>query len=607
MRFALVWIRRVRQGGQERAAMWLVFAVLTVAILYPVASLIRKSLQVSERDQTLTLRWYQDLASAAGIRAIATTALLIVTAGLLSVVLGLVLAWMVERVEVRVVFLARMVPIFPLLVPGVMGAAAWAFLLSPNAGYLNVALRSLTGSHAEEGPLNIFSLWGVIFVVTLYVVPFTYTVFYPAFRSMDGAMEEAAQIAGAGPFTVARTVTFGLVRPAVLGAILLAFVLSIEHFIIPFMLGFGKLTVLTTRIYRFMAITFPSNVGAAAATSMLALIPSLLFLTLQHRLLRRGSYAVIGGKGGGARKIRNPIVRWVSGLTLLGYALLAFVLPMAGILLVALQRFWNGHITLKSLSLSGFSTLQHDYPQWVSAVKTSALLALIGSTMSVLLAFVIAYLSIRVRSRAARALDIVGTVPAGIPATVFGVGFLMAFIRPPLALYGTIWLLVLAYLVIFIPFAIRPVAAAIRQVAPELEDASRMSGDTWWGAVGRITVPLVMTSLLAAWALLFLMLSREVAASVFLAAAGQKLIGPVIFELWANGQAQILAVFSLVVIAGSAVFVGLAQWMATRQTIRLGFSRPIADRARGRTVAAAPPPVPVPDLPDASADERVVR
>jgi iron(III) transport system permease protein len=190
---------------------------------------------------------------------------------------------------------------------------------------------------------------------------------------------------------------------------------------------------------------------------------------------------------------------------------------------------------------------------------------------------------------------------------VFGVGFLMAFIRPPLALYGTIWLLVLAYLVIFIPFAIRPVAAAIRQVAPELEDASRMSGDTWWGAVGRITVPLVMTSLLAAWALLFLMLSREVAASVFLAAAGQKLIGPVIFELWANGQAQILAVFSLVVIAGSAVFVGLAQWMATRQTIRLGFSRPIADRARGRTVAAAPPPVPVPDLPDASADERVVR
>jgi hypothetical protein len=116
-----------------------------------------------------------------------------------------------------------------------------------------------------------------------------------------------------------------------------------------------------------------------------------------------------------------------------------------------------------------------------------------------------------------------------------------------------------------------------------------------------------MTSLLAAWALLFLMLSREVAASVFLAAAGQKLIGPVIFELWANGQAQILAVFSLVVIAGSAVFVGLAQWMATRQTIRLGFSRPIADRARGRTVAAAPPPVPVPDLPDASADERVVR
>jgi iron(III) transport system permease protein len=232
----------------------------------------------------------------------------------------------------------------------------------------------------------------------------------------------------------------------------------------------------------------------------------------------------------------------------------------------------------------------NESPDTWPAIRTSVLLGLEGATISTLLAFIIAYVCIRSRSRSTAGLDLLANVPAGIPATVTGVGFLIAFIRPPVVLYGTRWLLLLAYLVIFLPIAIRPISASIRQVSRELEDASRIAGASWISTIRHVTLPLVLTSLLAGWALLFIMLTREVSASVFLVAAGVRLVGTTIFGLWTNGQNPQLAAFSILVTLGSLIFVAFAQWMSSRQTLRIGWGR----RASKSAVSAPSAPTAVP-------------
>jgi iron(III) transport system permease protein len=534
------------------------FLVLVVAVLYPLVSILRQSFQLGRSNTTFTLQWYQQLGSGPALRSLEATAVLVIVAGFLSVLVGLVLAWLVERVDVPLGFLARLVPVVPLLIPGVMGAAAWAFLLSPSAGYLNVLARELL-HRGGEGPFNAYSPVTIIAVVTVYIVPFTYSVFYPAFRSLDSTIEEAAYIAGAGPLRAAVTVSFGVVRPAVLGAVLLAFVLSMAQFTIPFMLGTQTgFNVLTTRIYIAIKAAFPSEYGVATSTAMVALVPSLAFLALQYRLLRRGGFAVIGGKGGRVRRLRQPWLRAFAATAIVLYAFFAFVLPLLAIVHVSLVKYWTGHLDA-TLSLDNYRRLFPENAETLPGLRTSALVALIGATLSTALALLVAYVSTRARSRFAPLLDLIATMPSGVPATVFGLACLLAFIRPPLVLYGTVWLMLLAYLVIFMPFAVRPIAASIRQVSPELEDAARINGSSWAGSLARVTFPLVLTAVVASWALLFVLLSREVDASVYLAGAGVNLLGPAIFDLWNEGRAGFLAAYCVIVIAGSGMLIGIAQ------------------------------------------------
>lgn len=581
--------------SQQRLATLAVFALLTVAILLPLLSLLRQSVQISRRNSELTFKWYEQLSSKPAEHAVVDTVILVVFAGVLSVVLGMVLAWLVERVDIPLGFLARLVPVVPLMIPGVMGAAAWAFLLSPSAGYVNVGLRALL--HLQgEGPLNAYTPPVIVMVVVIYIVPFTYSVFYPAFRSLDSTLEEAAYISGASPLRAALTVSFGVVRPAFLGAVLLAFVLSLAQFTIPFMLGTqANFTVLTTRIYIAMKTSFPAEYGIATATAMLSLVPSLMFLALQYWLLGRGGFAVIGGKGGRLRRLRQPGLRLLASVVVLTYFLLAFLLPLLAIAHVSLVKFWTGRLDATP-TLDNFRLLFPQNAEALPALRTSALIAVIGATLSTSLAFAVAYLSSRGRGRGRVVLDLVATMPSGVPATVFGLAFLLAFIRPPLVLYGTIWLMLLCYLVIFMPFAVRPLAASIRQVSTDLEDAARISGSTWFGGLARVTLPLVLTAVGAAWALLFVLLSREVDASVYLAGAGVHLLGPTIFDLWTQGRANFLAAYSMIVIAASTIFIVVAQALPLLGRLRLLPAQGVPDEEVPAVLALGAPPRPPPEL-----------
>jgi iron(III) transport system permease protein len=475
-----------------------------------------------------------------------------------------------------------LIPIVPLVIPPLMGAAGWAFLLSPSVGYLNGALRAVFGL-SQPGPFDIYTLPGIIFVVTIYLVPYTHTAFFPALRAMDTTMEEAAYISGAGRLTAAWTVTLGLLRPAFLNALILAVVVSAAQFAVPQMLSGGRFHVLTTEIYWYMN-TFPSNSSAASAISLLILVPSMVLLSAQYWLLRRGSYVSIGGKGGNRQPIRDPLIRAVSTALLMLYALVALVLPMVGITLVAFQPFWSATIQWDKLTLANFEWVFGVSQAALQSIRTSLVLGVGGATASVLLGFLVAYVALRSRSREARALDFIALLPAGIPATVLGVGFLLAFSRPPLYLYGTLWVLLVAYLVIFLPHAVRPVSAAIRQVSTELEDASRVHGGSWLWTMGRVTVPLVLPSMIGSWVLLFVLLSREVSASVFLITPGVRVIGTTLFDLWENGRGPAMAAFSLVVLVTCALFIVAANAVSLRfgSIGRQRGSQTVAPEARPR-------------------------
>ena len=554
MRHTLTTFLSGVRDDRERQVKYLVSLVLLVLIAYPLAPLLSLSFRESRDDASLTTRWYAELLTPDVLEVMRNTAVVVGSTVAISVSVGLAMAWTLARYDVPFKRFGAIIPLAPLLIPPIVGAAAWQYLLSPGAGYLNRLLQSAFGLEAP-GPIDIYGVGGIIFVMSIYVVPYSFTALYPAVLSMDRRVEEAAMVSGASRLTASRTVTLSLLKPALTAATIAAFVISIAHFTIPLLIGQGQVQVLTTEIYRSMT-TFPPVYGQATSLSVVGAIPAFLLIAWQFRLARRGSFATVGGKGGRSTLETTRPMKVLGSVIVIGYALLALVLPLGALVLTSVKPFWDGRLTLTGADLDHYRYIFGTYPSTWPAIRTSLLLGLVCATVSVLIGFVVAYLTNRRSSgKATKFLDFLATVPAGIPSTLIGVGFLLAFTRPPLLLYGTVWVPILAYLVIFLPHAIRPMSAAAVQVDPELEEAARVAGATWSRGVSDVPFRLMLASIVGAWTLLFIMLTREVSASVFLTTPGTKLVGVTMLDLWREAENGPLAALSLTLVATSSVFV----------------------------------------------------
>jgi iron(III) transport system permease protein len=552
---------RVRQWSVRDPLLYVqigVILLLCFLIVYPAAILLERSF----RDDTgaWSWAWYlQAYTNERNLGAIINTIIVATGSAALAAVSGTLLAWAVVRTDMPGRRLVEMASIVPFISTSFIGALAWILLGSPETGLINQFWRFLGN---EDALINIFSIEGIIFVIALYEMPFVFLLVGGALRSMDPALEEASLSSGAGLWRTTTRVTLPLVLPAILASSLLVFVLAAEQFGVPAVLGTpARIRVLTTSIVATNTF-YPPQHGLGAALCVTLLVIAMVGLWLQRRMLANRSFTTVGGKGSQPRRIALGPFRWV----LLGvcglYLMLAVVLPFSTIFLSSIRTLWTADFRWEQFTLAHYYWILFEYPITLRAIRNSLFLAVVGATVTILLCALISFLSLRTKLPGRNALDYLSMMPLGFPGVVLAYGLLQVWINPPLVLYGTVWILFIAYLTRYLPIGVRATSATLVQIHHELEESSLSCGANWFQTFRRVTLPLLKPGIIAGWILLFIAFSRELSASILLYSPGNEVLSVVLYDLQQNGQFREISALAFIQIAASIVLVLVAKWLS---------------------------------------------
>lgn len=491
-------------------------------------------------------------------RVLLNTVLVIGASTLFAVVVGCALAWLNEATNARMGWMTDVLPVVPLLVPSIAGAIGWVLLASPTAGFINVAGAWITDVSGIPVPtLSIFSWPGLIFVYMLYMVPQVYLTVSAALRNIDPAIEEAARVSGSGRLRTLRTVTFPAVRPAILSGALLALVYGVALFSVPLIIGTqARIEVLTVQIVRLLTFTFPPRLGEAVTLSLLVAVTLGIVWFVNARLARRGNFATIGGKSSGQNRVElSRPVQFAARAVMLAYLVVSAVLPLAALVLVSLQPFWSGDFFVP-LTFENYGEVFEAGAQTVEGLRNSVLLAVVAATVAMVLAVLIAYRIADPRYRVfGRFIDATTKLPGTLSHVVVAVALLASLAGPPFGLSGTLVLLLLAYVILYMPQATVSAQSANQVVGRELFEASLVSGRGPGGTLRRVVLPLTRSGLAAGWAFVFVLVVGDITASAILASPSSPVIGFVILTLFQNGTYPLLAALGAVISAVSSVIV----------------------------------------------------
>ena len=548
----------------------LIGAALLLFAIYPSAVVFLRSVQ--GEGGRFTLLWYQQaFLEPASLKALANTGLLIAVTPVVAVLLGALMAWVVRRTDMPMHWLGEFVPILPLLMPPLVGAMGWVFLLAPRQGFANILLRNLAATlglaRPDQGPLNAFSLSGMVWAIAVYIVPYAYTYISDAFRSLDASLEEAALVCGASPAVTLWRISLPLVTPAVLSGALLAFIVAGSEFAVAGTIGIpAHVSVLSTRIYEATTVT-PPRFGLAAALGSILMLVTIAGTIVQNRLSAGQRFISIGSKGFRSQRIRLGPWRWVALALLLTFSLTAVVLPLGAVFVVSLMPFWKGSIEPARLSLRNYAEVLSTSAAHAGIVH-SLVFAAVAATAATAVAVIIATIALRTRLRGRRLLEFLGVAPMGVPAIVFSVGAVIVFVQPPLRLYGTLIVLPIVYAVHFLPFVLRSATSALLQIHPDIEEAAFVAGEGVWSTLWRVVLPLLGPSLASGWAVVFILATRELPLSVLLVAPGNQVMATVLWSQWIDGTFPQGAAFAVVMFLISCVVVLAAQWFGRRVSAR---------------------------------------
>lgn len=548
--------------GTRRRPLFLGFTgvvslLVAVVVAYPLLALL---LRVFTEDGQFTLSAFGEAVAEPNIVGIILNTFIVVTLSVVGAgIVGTTFAWLNERTDARMGWATDMLPIVPLLVPPIAGAVGWVLLASPRAGYLNVFFRGVAswfGIEMAEGPLTIGSWYGLVFIYTLYLVPHIYINVSAGLRNLDPSMEEAARVSGASVAQVMRRITLPSIKPAITGGVLLALVYGFALFSVPAIVGtLARIEVLTVRIVRLMTATFPGRIDVAVVLGMIIVAVIGSAWLLQRRLVKAGHYATIGGRGSHAAKVRLGVWRTPARALMVAYLVCTSVLPLAGLLFVALQPFWNPSIDWSSLSLSSFSHVLFERRATSTALTNSLTFGVVTATIGMLVALLVA---VRLQHRPSGLLSVTADgatkLPGAVSNIVVALGILAAFAGSPFGLSGTATILVLSYMILYMPQATVTAQSAVTQLGPEMSEAALMAGATHGRIFRRITLPLTMPGLTAGWALVFVLAAGDITASALLAGTRNPVVGFVILELWGSGTyPQLAALATLISLLTSTV------------------------------------------------------
>jgi iron(III) transport system permease protein len=487
---------------------------------------------------------------------------------LLAFAVGTLLAWMNERTNTPFKRLFYALSVVPLIVPGVLFTIAWILLASPKIGLVNLALQTLTGtSHVF---VNVYSMGGMIWVDGLHYSPVAFLIMSAAFRSMDPSLEESALMSGASTWQVARRISLRLSWPAAVATLLILFIRAIESFEVPALIGLPVgLQVYTSAIYQAIH-QYPSRIGLASAYATVLLVVAALGIYLQSRVTRHSRrYVTVTGKGFRPRVLDLGRWRYLTAAVFVVYFALIVLLPFLVLLWSSFQSFYAvpSLEALRNLTLDPYrAVLGHD--NFWPAVRNSVLLALGSATLVMLLTSVVCWIVVRTRWPGRWLLDQLASLPIALPGLVVGLAMMVFFLNFDVGIYGTLWILLLAYVTRFMPYGMRYNTTALLQIHQELEDSAQMSGASWGATFRRIVLPLLKPGLLAGWIFVLIVSMRELSSSILLYSPGSEVLAIVVWELWEAGQLVELSALGVMFMVALLFLVMVAQWLGGKYGVK---------------------------------------
>lgn len=540
------------------AGWWLFAAVVAVLVLGPLVAL---------QAIALTGGAYGRLMDESGVGvAVLHTFQLGLGSAIIGVLGGVLLAYSAWHLPRRAKALS-IVPLMPMLLPAIASVVGWSFLFSPQVGYGNQALRALMfWSDAEDGPLNIYSMTGIIVVTGLQLTSFVYIFCYNALTRLDASMVEAAQVSGASRLRRFLSVELPLLRPALVFSGAMVFIIGLGTFNAPLLLNLNNsATTLTIKMHDSMQY-FPIDYGLAAAYGSPLIVLGIALVLLQRRSLRSSDRFQTTGARGAMRSVQTS---WTAAVIIVVYGIVTIALPLAAVIVVAISPFWSGKISPSTFTIVNFQEVLSS-PSTMGAIWNS--LAYTFGALLIVLPISYGSATLLARSdrsnRFARSMtDIVVNTPLTVPAVIFGAGLLIVVTSGPVKLYGTPWGYILAYAIIGIPFVTRMLLSAMLNISPSYMEAARTAGAPVWRSHVDIMVPMVRTAFGAGVALILTILTQEFAASVMLRTSRTQVMGTRFFDYWDGGYYPSVAVMAIIMCIVTGIAVAAAMVIGGRNAI----------------------------------------
>lgn len=487
----------------------------------------------------------------------------------LTLVLGAAVAWTIERTDMPGRETFHILTLLCFALPGLLTTMAWTLILSPNVGWLNELLIRQFGF--SSAPFNIYSMGGMVWALSIHYFPLAYLILGPAFRVLDTRMEEAALMSGAGRARVTTRITLPLLRPALLSALMLLFILGLGSFEVPRIVGLpARIHVFTTDIEMAVRSSTP-EFGVASALSLTLLVVCVAAVYLYRHLTRNAeAFATITGKGFTPTRISLGVWRWplcacVGMLFAVGLGLPLFTLVYQSLFKKIAQPFV---LSGGAASFANYLFIL-SYPIFLNAVKTSIIVGALASTSIVILTFLMAWIAQRSKSRFAWLIDLVAFLPLAIPGIIVGASVLLIYLLLPIPIYNTIWILLVAYVTLFMPYGMRFASGGLAQIHKELEEAAQMSGAGQFAIFRRVLAPLCAPVAASAWIYIFVLAVRELGASIMLVGPGTNVLGTVSLTMWDEGGS-----YGAVCALGIIQIVPLIALVALLRRVERRISRP---------------------------------
>ncbi|WP_375459461.1 ABC transporter permease [uncultured Enterovirga sp.] len=568
-------VRDAGRGARTRSALrWLwsgtLLSILTFLVLYPVAMLLLGAVTNANpvvdgfSKFQLSLSNFTEVMGNSNVHRALGNSLIACGGGTaLAVVIGLTFSWIVVRTNTpckRFIASASMLPLF---VPPLVGGVAWAILASPKTGLLNLPLKSLDIGFR----FDVYTMTGLVVIFGIYYAPYVYMFTASALRNMDPALEEAAEVSGASAFSTLFTVTFPLIMPAIISGMLLSFVVMLGIYGIPAVLGTpGDIPVLTTYIFKLTNWS-PPLYSTAAAVAILLMVVTGFLVWLQQKVLSGRSYTTVAGKAFRPRSLDLGPWRWLTLALALVYISIVVILPMLALIIASTRRFlfirdFQALINLQQYSFIHYEKL-FDNPLTTRSIVNTMEVGFVTAIFGGMLAFAISYTVNRTQMPARRTIDLITTLPVAIPGLVVGVAYLWAWIGLPGGLYGTMWILSLAFIARFMPDTVKALSTSLMQIHRELEEAAWICGKSVLGTIRTIVLPLARPGVVAAMTLLFILAVRELGSSLFLYTSESMVMAVLLLDYYEGGNVGITAAFSIVqivLLAGLISVANLLSW-----------------------------------------------